>query len=341
MTDGVERKQHEYRQPVPIPFRSLPDSRLDYREFRLDRTRKHHVIRMATWNVLNRHDDFLARFAQSCRFLYREDVDVATIQEIPFDLRRKAMDTAFRFGFTLTLASSLPDDDESIDESVVGVLIRRDSDITPRHAVSYVPEDAGDDSDAIRRLRYHVLAVDAIIGCDICDVTFVSRHGAWGATEQAARLDEAKRVERWLVERNGMYTDGFKREPIVIMGGDFNACRGETSQRYLLDGDSGGGAFWVDVQDMRLNADSSYDASTTFRYGCANDTASAHGIDVEYMPTRRIDYLMTRGWRYGRAGGFTDDVIDPISDWEKLTGEREGITLVSDHKPIIADILID
>lgn len=339
-TEGDEEKHMEYRKPVPIPFKPLPDLRLDYREPRVDRTGRHGVMRIATWNVLNRHEDFIERFEQCCRFLYMEDVDVAMLQEIPLEFRHDARDAAFRSGFTLTV-SSMDSDGTDLD-SVPGILIRRDAYIVPRHMEEYGADggETGLSGEVEKRLSYHSFLVDAMIGKTI-PVTFVSRHGAWGATEQAARLAEAKSVERWLTGRNGKYSDGFDSEPIVIMGGDFNATRNEPSQRYLLDGEAGGGAFWIDVQDMRLDADSSYDAKTTFRFGCADDTASAHGIDVEYMPSRRIDYLMTRGWRYGRLGGFTDDVIDPVGDWERLTGERDGIMLVSDHKPIIADILIN
>lgn len=342
MTEDAMDKQNEYTKPVEIPFNRLPDSKLDYRDFRFDRTGRHHVIRMATWNVLNRHDDFLMRFEQSCRFLYHEDVDIATIQEIPFDLCQQARDTAFRSGFTLTTASNVTlSSNDSIVASIVGVLIRREADIVPTTAMAYEPVDEKYDTDIKKRLRDHALAIDAKIGRNGIVATFVSRHGAWGATEQQERLDEAKMVEQWLINRDGKYSNGFHHEPIVLMGGDFNATRNEPSQRYLLDGGAGGGAFWADVQDMRLGANSSYNPNTTFIYGCANDTASAHGIDVEYMPSRRIDYLMTRGWKYGRPGGFTDTVIDPISDWEKLTGERDGIMFVSDHKPIIADVIID
>ena len=339
MVSGVTvNEPSEYAKPKPIPFSPLPDSKIATRGFRIDRTGRHHMIRVATWNVLNRRVDFIDRFEQSCRFLYREDVDVCMIQEVPFEMHRAACDVAFRSGFTLTVSSDLPDSD---DESVAGILIRRDSDITPHSAEAYGTRKHEASDKTGSNLMYHSLAVDVSIGSVRIPATFVSRHGAWGATEQVERLEEAKRIEQWLNDRNGKYSNGFKSEPIVIMGGDFNAERNEPSPSYLLDGQNGGGAFWVDVQDMRIDADSSYDSNTTFIHGCANDTASAHGIDVEYMPSRRIDYLMTRGWRYGRSGGFTDTVIDPTDDWEKLTGEREGIMLVSDHKPIIADILLD
>ena len=80
--ESDEEKHMEYRKPVPIPFKPLPDLRLDYREPRVDRTGRHGVMRIATWNVLNRHEDNIERFAQSCRYQYMEDVDVAMLQEL-------------------------------------------------------------------------------------------------------------------------------------------------------------------------------------------------------------------------------------------------------------------
>ena len=179
-TESDEEKHMEYRKPVPIPFKPLPDLRLDYREPRVDRTGRHGVMRIATWNVLNRHEDFIERFEQCCRFLYMEDVDVAMLQEIPLEFRHDARDATFRSGFTLTV-SSMDSDGTDLD-SVPGILIRRDAYIVPRHMEEYGADggETGLSGEVEKRLSYHSFLVDAMIGKTI-PVTFVSRHGAWGA----------------------------------------------------------------------------------------------------------------------------------------------------------------
>ena len=171
-TEGDEEKHMEYRKPVPIPFKPLPDLRLDYREPRVDRTGRHGIMRIATWNVLNRHEDFIERFEQCCRFLYMEDVDVAMLQEIPLEFRRDARDAAFRSGFTLTV-SSMGSDGNDLD-SVPGILIRRDAYIVPRHMEEYGADD-GEHGEVYTRLQYD-LFLDAVRRLEGEGIHFEIRH---------------------------------------------------------------------------------------------------------------------------------------------------------------------
>lgn len=156
-------------------------------------------------------------------------------------------------------------------------------------------------------------------------ITICSYHGDWGALKQASRLHEVSELNDIL----STYVDN-----PVMFAGDFNAIPEEDTIRFLrgeTGNDSNEYTYWVEAQDWKHHMDVSYAPfSTSLNAGIANITAGEHGIDTKYMPERRIDYIFTSGFAYGRRGGFTD----------VHTCDDNDFNILSDHRPVIADVII-
>jgi endonuclease/exonuclease/phosphatase family metal-dependent hydrolase len=120
------------------------------------------------------------------------------------------------------------------------------------------------------------------------------------------------------------------RHPVAIMAGDFNTRPGSDTNRYLNgqgDGADGGYTFWTEAFAVVGNPEE----ATTVAAGKHWAQKTAHGVGIEFpemAPDRRIDYIWTYGWAYGRAGcpvammrSFTDTTRDgyPAPDHYGLT----------------------
>lgn len=159
----------------------------------------------------------------------------------------------------------------------------------------------------------------------IFKVSFTSHHAWWGATEQANRLRELMALDEAIKTSDG---DCNAR----LLGGDFNAPRSEDCIRWmagetLVEGKS---TFWTEAQDTAIalgKMDAASPTSLSHGSKAAMDTAAGHGINTEYMPLRRIDFLFSEGWNYGHRGGWTGDAHTLI----------RGAT--SDHAALIASTL--
>ena len=147
--------------------------------------------------------------------------------------------------------------------------------------------------------------------------------------------NEPKRVES--VEIIDTLAERFEKKnakSISILGGDLNALPDSRSVRYLrgLDLDRVGlkSTLWVDAWETCGKPENwTTNDHAVNDYGRA--TARASGVVLpEHIPARRIDYLMARGWRYGKTGC-------PVA-FEYLKHPLE--TVFTDHEPVYADFLL-
>ena len=129
-------------------------------------------------------------------------------------------------------------------------------------------------------------------------VAVYTSHLAWGGLEEPVRLKQAVYLEllaRGVAERHP--------SAVHVLGGDLNATPESSTVRFMtgLQGSGDVGAFWVDAWAA---SGSGYGfTSDPSRLSYAVDTARSVGIhDVSQIPGRRIDFLMSRGWVYGRPG---------------------------------------
>lgn len=134
---------------------------------------------------------------------------------------------------------------------------------------------------------------------DLCAVC--SYHGAWGAFRQRERLDEARLLDARLSR--------CAAKGAVLLCGDFNAMPDEPAIR-LLSGLSEAPTFWTEAQDTAamLGRGGPYPTVLPGTSAEAAVTARSQGLNPRLVPGRRIDYMFSYGWNYGRPGGWTGGV---------------------------------
>ena len=148
----------------------------------------------------------------------------------------------------------------------------------------------------------------------------ISYHGLWGALNPKGRIDEVLAINEASEIGHGFTEDGDQ----VYLCGDFNAQPMEKPIR-ILKGMEDEPIYWSDSYDNPIV--SGLDHGTSLKTGVGADTATRAGIIMpEYLPCRRIDYIMHKGWSYGKRGGF-----------KSLTGYTDD--MASDHAALIAETI--
>jgi endonuclease/exonuclease/phosphatase family metal-dependent hydrolase len=151
------------------------------------------------------------------------------------------------------------------------------------------------------------------------EIHLVSAHLAWGAEHGHLRLRQAMLIADYArrVKLNNP-------NALLVAGGTFNDTPDSDSVRYLegkKSSDDSASTFWLDVTQ-----NSEFENTPTTRYDTVlgKETAIKTGIlRPEMLPARKVDYLFTHGWVYGKAGmplrttlfgTSTTPNGDPISD---------------------------
>jgi endonuclease/exonuclease/phosphatase family metal-dependent hydrolase len=176
-------------------------------------------------------------------------------------------------------------------------------------------------------------------------LVIVSAHLAWGGDKEGVRLAQMTAIDgrvRALMDR---YKD---RHPVAILAGDFNTLPGSDTNRYLNglgSGVDGGYTFWTEAFAVVGNPEEATTVAGNNHW--AQATARIVGIEFpEMLPDRRIDYVWTYGWAYGRPGSpvamqrsFTDTTRYgyPASDHYGLTVDFWTPPILA---PIPAELLI-
>lgn len=159
----------------------------------------------------------------------------------------------------------------------------------------------------------------------------VSAHLAWGSGREAARLSQAMEMDRIIGEHASLEpfrTGG--NQVVGVIGGDLNAEPAAASMRYLtgLGVENGISTLWTDAWCRGEGAGVTSSAKNPL---AARTAMSSAGIEhVEDLPERRIDYLLVRGYAYGRTGA-------PVRTELFGTPEGDGC-VVSDHYGLMTDL---
>lgn len=282
------------------------------------------TLRVATWNLLNRSRDYLDRLTDESLALDAMGVDVALLQEVrtdSVDATRELLRAAgYRSEFGRAVGSSVA----CVAWRLVSVTLSG----SPRPVHS------------IEAVDVPLAAVDST-GAEV-RFTATSWHGHWGALAQHERLEEA----RTLARRADAEANGHGGTELQLLGGDLNAEPDEDAVRFLMgcgsDGD-GGYTRYVEAQDTARRLHGTVPFATSLADGqCATETAAPHGIDMRFLPGRRIDYLFSRGWKYGKVLGFTGRVLSR-HEMETVSAPfvgKGGLAGVSDHLPVVADVIL-
>jgi endonuclease/exonuclease/phosphatase family metal-dependent hydrolase len=160
-------------------------------------------------------------------------------------------------------------------------------------------------------------------------IHLIAAHFAWGSHAEPKRLAQAETVDTLALA-------AIAEEPgIVLLAGDLNAEPDYRSIRYLsgkdLSADGQKSTLWTDAW---MTAGTPANEYTSKHSTNAQGRVTAFQVGISYpgfLPDRRIDYILTRGWNYGREGC-------PVSFG--LIGDEQEQDL-SDHEGIYADILLE
>lgn len=156
----------------------------------------------------------------------------------------------------------------------------------------------------------------------------INVHGVWGGHLAHKRETQFKMLDMHASMLEQKYAD---RELFVVMGGDFNTEPESSVIRYLkgLQGLGDEGAYWIDAWAFCGEGEGSTSSSKMKFF---HETASNRGVKhPQFTPDRRIDYLMVKGWQYGKRG-------TPLSIELCATEEDENGYTVSDHFGLMSKI---
>lgn len=158
-------------------------------------------------------------------------------------------------------------------------------------------------------------------------VQAISTHGPWGGASEGRRLLHNEQIDRLAADKAF-----HEAAEVTVLGGDLNAEPNSRSMRYLagkdLDSKGEGSTLWIDGWYCAGSPENEITASPTDNRLSAAVAQMVKGVTPELVPDRRIDYLLTRGWNYGRRGGFLNfgRLVHPA-------GEE-----LSDHYGLVATI---
>lgn len=276
-----------------------------------------HLLRLTTLNINHAPDELERRTGLACDELSSLLPAVLCLQEVRFETDGGSLQLE-----TITAATGL---------AVVSARAQhatRDGALSGNAILSQLPVvEAG--SVVLRTPNCQLTRADYAVLQAATGQTLivVSAHLAWGGDQEGTRLTQMTAINdrvRILMDR---YQD---RNPVAILAGDFNTLPDSDTNRYLKGqgaGADGGYTFWTEAFAVVGNPD---EATTV---AAANPWAqrTARGVGIEFpemLPDRRIDYVWTFGWAYGRPGcpvamqrSFTDTTRYgyPASDHYGLT----------------------
>ena len=271
-------------------------------------------LHLGTLNLWNWEFEQRERAAEVVNWINRSGIDVLCVQEATI---ADSFDTVAYLCEHTDLDLATPDSDADGPVNVA-VLSRY-----PSTASSVVDLRVGPVTKDTRCAVVADIDVSGVV-LPVC-----SAHLAWGGTRESVRLRQAQHLVELFDTRFG----GADVDAPAIIAGDFNTPDTSDTLRYLFGRTSQQpGTFWTDAWDCAATGQG--DGTTSdgsnryveqmaqmFRPG-ANGTLRA-GM----LPNRRIDFILSRGWRYGRAFSPSDTMVvrDPV---------------VSDHYAVTTHLLL-
>lgn len=158
----------------------------------------------------------------------------------------------------------------------------------------------------------------------------VTTHLSWGLGCEGRRVRECVALETFAAllagEPVGAANPG-GAGTAVILAGDLNAtddgpALGFLTGRHVVNGAS---TYWVDAWE-RVGVGPGYTSVPTDMWSAR--LASRLGFTPDMMPSRRIDYVLSRGWRAGRPG-------TPVA--AQVLDSEDGLA-ASDHRCLVVDL---
>lgn len=276
------------------------------------------TLNVLTLNMLHKEymlEDRVQRIAQKIIDL---NLDIVVLQEVPCD--KHGVSTVLE---SLTAATGLTV--AAFNHHFIHKNYDSGSAILSRFPVieggkTLAPDDEG---------AHHYDSAYAVLDTPARPVIVFSIHSAWGGANEVYRERQVVFLDKQAQELETKYSE---REPFTILGGDMNAESENNCIRFLTGKGSlnTSGTLWVDSWKYLHPSDAGYTVVP------ANKLATKTALEVgilrpELLPSRRIDYLMVRGWVYGKAGC-------PLTSRLELQEEDVNGYTASDHFGILTTL---
>jgi endonuclease/exonuclease/phosphatase family metal-dependent hydrolase len=267
------------------------------------------TLTVITWNILHTDlDQYPERIREAAAHL--DGAHVIALQEARRDgTRDAAAEIAAQLGLAVA-GRGVDQPADAANPSDVAVLTSLP--VLSSRAVRYRPDSPAE---------FVLVELEAPSGRRLL---VVSAHLTWGGIQEPTRVDQVRRIDQVVQARlTELARDGIE-DAITVLGGDLNATPDADTIRFLtgLHAVAGQGAFWVDAWATSGDGSSGYTVEPSNAW--AAWTARRHGVqNPMVMPSRRIDYLMVRGWCYSKPGY-------PVSTFMVGTRSVTGV-LASDH----------
>jgi len=159
------------------------------------------------------------------------------------------------------------------------------------------------------------------------NVHIVNAHLAWGSRNSGTRTRQAEKIAQYALQVREA-----DPQAVVIMTGDLNAVEESGTIRFLKgleETHQGENTLWVDAWAEHGTPENAITSDPTIPLGL--QTAGLFGItDASHTPHRRIDYIFSYEWCYGKTGF-------PLT-YGRFADKPE--TQISDHFGIYSDILL-
>lgn len=276
-----------------------------------------HLLRVTTLNINHAPDEMERRTGLACDELGALRPEVLCLQEVTFEpdgTSAQLQTIAEATGLTVVTAAAQASTKHGTltGNAILSTLPRLEAG----------PIALGTAGVKLERADYAVL--QAPMGQTLI---VVSAHLCWGGDQEGLRLAQMTAIDGRVRALTDRYKD---RHPVALLAGDFNSMPGSDTHRYLAGlgaGANGGYTYWTEAFAVAGNPEEATTVAAANHWA----QATARGVGIEFpelLPDRRIDFLYTYGWAYGRPGcpvnmqrSFTDTTRYgfPASDHYGLT----------------------
>lgn len=279
-------------------------------------------IKIATWNLLYAGWDTRKRLEEASANLF--DMDIVCLQEVRSDNVIHAAEVlAQKLG--MRVSSTVKYDTSTNPKYGAGVEVC--SAILSKHKTI----ESGYIELAVGRNRF---AAFSLLEIEDTLVLVFSAHLDWGGEKEYERLEQAKSLNEAATLYQRRIIQHYNKEPIIILAGDFNALPDSQTIRYLTGKYSPiqeNQAYWIDAWAAVHNSEEGGHTSSPKENHLAKRVAEDFVIDPDKIPNRRIDYILVKGWTYGKRGfPLSCEVIGKVPLLSN--------TLASDHFAVAAEL---
>ena len=283
-------------------------------------TPKTDSVRVMTLNLWYKSDQRAERHIVAGRLAAALNVDVLLVQEVQEVPSDSVEQTLNVIGKTsgLTLAATSPEVSATSSHPPVAVFSRLP--FQTHEPVKYSSIAMPSQYAALASVRTRVNR----------DLLVVSAHLSWGGKGEYTRLRQVVTLDQEISRILG------NEMAPACLGGDLNSLPQSSTIRYLtgLDSYEGESTQWADAFALAGIGDG---VTSTSANPWARVTAERHGfLDTYALPDRRIDYIMVRGYPYGRP--FAPQIAFSVSTDMLHALLPDAADPPSDHNAVVCDL---